>query len=376
MKKSIYKVQIITKSPLFVGEGLTYSIFDYIDDDHKIYLLDLPKIIHELTKRGTVEDYLNELEKLMENIGSKKMDNIKVQKEYKSLLWDFFIDFKKFSYRITDNNATRVRQIETPINDKGIPYIPGSSIKGAILGCAKKALLSESEPIIDQAERQLFQRTNTESLAMPRPIDKSALKKLDNKVNELVKLFRKLSISDAYATSSVVTSVVDVVEVRYKGSVNEPNQAYNNYEVIQENQTFECYIDLTNCNELTIGRLESIMKESFEIQKQYYLKYFQLEELHGVYLGNELVAPIQIGKHTGLVSKTYYAVFKEDMSKIYSNLIKRRGKQIRNTRHQVQHGNSTYILPKNIRLFKNASGDYHLPGLCSLKFEECEYEGI
>lgn len=355
MNKKIYKMKIKSLSPIFIGSSSKYEVFDYIFDKNtnKIYLIDNRQIIKNFSDPGNAISYLNELHEVI----SKPSSNDDFQAKYIKLFKKYDIDYKSISYRTINNNSNRISKIESAIANNGNLYIPASTIKGAIINCIEANILYNSSEIKSKYINGISE-------------DKSANRRLLNSLNNDLKnksnKYNSISISDAFCDGNPLSSIVDVVEMRYKGSINtKPNKGYNNYEVIDKRQEFECTIDLTGCDGYNIETLKNDLIKAFALIKNNYLDTFQLDNLRNIPLPKDNEIPLLLGKHTGLVSKTYYYGLETNMFSIYKHITPKRRKTASKTVIKT--------VPSNIRLFKYGSEDYYLPGLCVIEFEELNY---
>jgi len=128
---SMYTVTLTVQSPLFIGSGEKITKKEYLYDPRKneIMMIDLKKLAVFLDRKGLLERY----QAFMLNEKSRN-------------IYDFFRDNQIFprdygqfeDYRI--DTAGEAIQGEKPLRDvslfvkdaQGMPYIPGSSIKGAL----------------------------------------------------------------------------------------------------------------------------------------------------------------------------------------------------------------------------------------------------
>ena len=128
-----YTVILTTNSPIFIGNGLTISKKEYIFNkfENKVYIPDMVKMFNFLTENNLLNDYEDYL--LRDNIDFAiwlRNKNIKNYKEF--CIYD--IDCQDVVF---ENRGKK--EIMPFIKDKyNKPYIPASSLKGAI----RTALLS------------------------------------------------------------------------------------------------------------------------------------------------------------------------------------------------------------------------------------------
>lgn len=117
-----------TLTPLHIGSGGTLSPYgDYIYDakTHSVYLIDQQKLFTVINEYG---DSL--MDEFVQKVGASSQHN---QYTLKKFLEDYQIDFQSVSKaKIPARNALKSEQISELIKSGTRPYIPGSSIKGAV----------------------------------------------------------------------------------------------------------------------------------------------------------------------------------------------------------------------------------------------------
>lgn len=126
-----FDLNIKTLSPLFIGQdqGSELSPYtDYIQTGNDLIIIDQNKLINELSKDRDLID------KFTEQVKAKVVNN-RSEFDLKSFLESNFnqdIDyFEKERFTIKDD--TKRNHIRRFINSSGRPFIPGSTIKGAIM---------------------------------------------------------------------------------------------------------------------------------------------------------------------------------------------------------------------------------------------------
>jgi CRISPR-associated protein Csm5 len=135
MMNENYKLNIETLTPVCIGSGTTlspYSDFLLNKSEHKIYYINHELVKGALTKKPElIDEYVDGVSIGMDNTRS----NFRVEDFYRNKLQ---LDIKKTALRTVNATSSGIKQLYTIIKNAGIhPYIPGSSIKGAI----KTALL-------------------------------------------------------------------------------------------------------------------------------------------------------------------------------------------------------------------------------------------
>ncbi len=124
-----YDIDIRVKSPLYVGSGQKLNKKEYIYDKEskKIYIPDLYKMYEKICKRGLEKSY----ETFLLNFNQRDLDLWLLQNGFKVGDFDSFKAYKYDASGIVFDKNTK--DIATMVKDAyGKPYIPGSSIKGAL----------------------------------------------------------------------------------------------------------------------------------------------------------------------------------------------------------------------------------------------------
>ena len=127
---------IETLSPIFIWKGEDYSKFDYtaklIDREVLIEIYDIDKLINDLGKYFDENEIFKILDEIEEGISNNEIFDIIAYLKSKNAnipLKKYII--RKYKTGIKDFLHEK-RDIKQFINQNSMPYIPGSSIKGAI----------------------------------------------------------------------------------------------------------------------------------------------------------------------------------------------------------------------------------------------------
>lgn len=123
----VYKMSLTTLSPIFIGSGEELNKSMYVYNNREIMIIDERKLIKELLlRKGLYESFLNECYSgnlNLTNFLERHLNGYKDMDIYK---------YKIMSYSDVKTNS-KFNNINTFIkSSNGKPYIPGSSIKGAI----------------------------------------------------------------------------------------------------------------------------------------------------------------------------------------------------------------------------------------------------
>lgn len=141
-----YNVTLKTIGPLHIGSGQKLAKFDYIIDNGVIYVIDPAKMFKGLKKLGLVKAFEKSVMERSNLFNFVKSYNIS-SNEYRK--WSIY------SYRLYNYVDIKSMQIMTCVKDPyNMPYIPGSSLKGALRNAVLNYELMKSyrEDIADSVE--------------------------------------------------------------------------------------------------------------------------------------------------------------------------------------------------------------------------------
>jgi len=139
-----YNVKLEVLGPLFIGSGERIEKSEYIYDKvgSRIYIMDKLKMFKGLREIGYLKKY--EKEVMSNNTGMRLSDFI----EHFYIKPSVYSKWATYSYNIDKKHSRDVgrMQIMTFVKDAyNRPYVPGSSLKGAIRNAVLNALLIENE---------------------------------------------------------------------------------------------------------------------------------------------------------------------------------------------------------------------------------------
>lgn len=138
-----YRIKIYPQSPIHIGSGKTYGKNEYVflKKDKMILIPDLHKLFHIILSNDLSDDY----RRFMEKNGTEaklgewlEKSNIDVSKD---------AEWVRYSMKLSDEAAENfsLMEIQACIKDAyGNPYIPGSSLKGAIRTAILGARVSQN----------------------------------------------------------------------------------------------------------------------------------------------------------------------------------------------------------------------------------------
>lgn len=145
--KTVYNCKITALSPLFIGSGEEISgLLDYIPNGDKIVILDWNKLLNH----PKIKDKEDEINNITDDIEEGRLDLKKFLNEKNIKLGEVE------KYRINLSQSIGKNAIKNFIKTNGKPYIPGSSMKGAIRTCLLFYIIKEDK----NKEREVLRRIN------------------------------------------------------------------------------------------------------------------------------------------------------------------------------------------------------------------------
>lgn len=129
-----YKMKLTTLSPVFIGSGGSsdLSCLQYVLTDNELKIVDEAKLMNFLIKTKLLDDFLKFVTtNQYNNIGKKIAGNLSnwINENFRNKTLDIY----SRSYKLKRIVKRNLNEIKAFIKDSdGNPYIPGSSIKGAI----------------------------------------------------------------------------------------------------------------------------------------------------------------------------------------------------------------------------------------------------
>jgi len=124
------KLRLKTISPVNIGNGEILSQFcDYVYDSGFIYYLDYDQIALELSKMPDGDKLIDEF---VANVRNQSGGSVRNRFRIKSFLENSGLDYKNFASKKIAVDDEIKEQIQLQIKTGSKPYIPGSSLKGAI----------------------------------------------------------------------------------------------------------------------------------------------------------------------------------------------------------------------------------------------------
>lgn len=354
-----YKIRLKTLAPLYIGSGECLGKKEYVYDriKKKAYIFKKEKLYEGIISKGLTipyEDYI-----LNENKDLYGWMNERNVKEYPK--WaDYVLDCSNAEL------SARVRDINLFVKDPyGNPYIPGSSLKGAL----RTILLGER--LSDNAAK--FRRNLSEIENNSRERNRRKMQNMANSLETVAfhtvdrgpKVDKKNAVCDELAgiriSDSQPLSVKDLVLCQKVDQNIEGNQAV--MPMLREcikpgiEICFDMVIDKSICS-YSITDIQKAIDEVYSMDCMFYNKFDRLpSNQKGI---------LYCGGGSGFVSKTmeYKAYPYQTAVKISSDILQnqfRKHGHNQDTRRRV----SPHILKKT----KYNGRDYNM-GMCCISFDE------
>lgn len=396
-----FQIELKTITPVFIGSGKTYSKneYIYIAEQNKILIPDIPKLFHEIIERNLVTEYQNFIETDQERDLGKWLSNNGFRL-YGTESWvSHTMNVPSLDdEQIEKSNADLFPMMELEgcmKNAYGKPYIPGSSLKGAM----RTVLFAEFITREKKKNPKRFDRTNRWaeeliSIDMMK-IDnyneyKDKIEKLKREIKYLEQLcFNKLRknsdnrkdlkndymslvrVSDSCEidkSNIVLAQKVDTFKDGTKNRINTLRESILSKESIK----FDVTIDKSARWKVGKRDFEKAIRTFSDITKECFVSQFlgsQVNKSNIIYLGGG----------TGFASKTViYALFGKDIGKevtsriLHFNLIN--PKELKKKKIAplwVQHGHAfrdSEVSPHTIKTFNIVSSNNMLTnkemGIC------------
>ena len=372
------KMELITLSPLHIGDGEELIPFEYIEEDNKVKIYPFDYFIDKLYETyKEPKDLLPKLIELKETAKNGLKENLK----------DYFNKAKisiSPKYEITTKvDILAGNNIKTFIKNLEGPYIPGSEIKGALRTVflygilkndikRKSQFLNQLEKIKPEIEKLANVYDEREKKEEKRKVLESISKLIENLEREIFRanqedaqydLFKAITVSDSDSIS-YNNLYIDTIKV-----LNSSRDLRSYSEILKEGLRIKLdgFIDekiaLEGLNKLTIfnekfknQNIEKVtwqfLKESaidfylslIEKEKNYVKNKIKDQELKNSLLrqlekletrikeakkSSKILIPLRIGQHQGYLSITIMQLVKEERPDLFDAIFKVSAPQVR-----------------------------------------------
>jgi CRISPR/Cas system CSM-associated protein Csm5 (group 7 of RAMP superfamily) len=139
---------IETLTPVNIGNGEVLSQFsDYVYEDGFIYYLGHNLLLKEISKKPNSEEIIDKFVFIVQN---QAKGNLKNRFNLRDFFKEIELDYKEYAMRRIAVGTEIKEQIRLHIKSSGQPYIPGSSLKGAIRTALISFFFKDSKEIINK----------------------------------------------------------------------------------------------------------------------------------------------------------------------------------------------------------------------------------
>ncbi len=375
-----YTLKIETVGPVYIGSGRKIMKKDYILTNREALIPDQHKLYEGLRMMKLNDEYENYI---LDGGGTdlgKWLKNHNVQRSDYMPWISYRLDSGEVSF---DNNKSR--EIHTFIKDAyGLPYIPGSSVKGMLRTILLGAMLFddaekgingrfETERMKFQAEMEHGERRGKSVKFLAREADhleKSAFhllgrsKKLDDKVNDVMAAIR---VGDSRPLSMEDLVLCQKVELKTDGNVTLLPMVR---ECIRPQTIIECPLTIDKelmqrtRTEITPKRLRYNVQRFYEMYRSAFRDAFKDELVEET--EEEFEKTVFLGGGCGFVSKTVvYPMFGREQGLEYVSRILRS----KFSRHKHERDMLLGVSPHIYKLTYYDEYEYEM-GKCLLTVEK------
>ena len=390
----VYRMSLTTLSPVFIGSGEELNKSMYVYNDNEIMIIDEKKLIKELLlRKGLYESFLNGCSSGDLNLTNFLEKNLHGYKD---------IDIYKYKITSYSNIKTngKFNNINTFIkSSNGKPYIPGSSIKGAIrTAIIANEIYHNKEKYINFFENKNYPKNFNGKFAKT-PIDnlkelenialKNIFSKYSNIFNENYKievspniLFKFLYVSDSNEVNLDNLFIGKQHDFSTKG--NKLNELPIFMEFIKPEIKFNFSISIDK-SVIDYFDIKNIIKKL----KNYALQYiYSIEELNSLFSENDNDVKYQqsdvdkfnsiIGGHNGYLTKNILYSICCELEKENNTVVGMANKEniINIIKHHLntkfkkhKHLEDNIISPRTLKLTKYNETLFNI-GICNIKVEE------
>lgn len=365
-----YSVKLTVLGPLFIGSGKNLQKSEYVYDGKSIYVMDTVKLFQGLNQRKLLNRFSEGMMKSNSFDLYKFFENNRIRpSEYKQ--WAKY----EFPCRISKNT-----QIAACIKDAyNMPYVPGSSLKGAIRNAVLNSLVygsDEFSDIADKVEREEFRMRNRYLSQPAEELDARLFNTLGrdekNRKKAVNDIFSGLRISDSkpLATNSLTLSQkLDI----FPQNNPQKNTLNIHRECIMPGTVIELTAEIdTAVFPYDAQRLANFIEKTYNIQYKHFLSHFPAAENQGA--GKTL---LYLGGGTGFVSKTaVHSLYSDNekrrlkvCSKILNNVdSNNRGRRVGKTGDHLNDPERYSVTP-HMRKCTYYNGRRYDFGLCKVDFQ-------
>lgn len=298
-----YKIKLTTLAPVFIGSGKDINKAEYVFDGKSVYVIDQKKLMTAIIKKNLTDKYLAVIGTDKRGFNLKMWLDKNGITDYKSLMAYELMGVQNI------NEKKSMKEIKACIkNAYNMPYIPGSSLKGAIRTVILWNMICNDSKTLNSYRNKAMKALDNNGNAIKREfrkitpeIEKRYLNKSIDDTN--ISLMRGIIIGDSKPLSLDDIVICQKFDVNVNGKERQLNILR---ECIRPNVEIE--FDLTIDESIFNIDADTIC----DMIKQYSNDYYDLITSNFVHAVDEENA-IFIGGGAGYFSKTFtYGMFEED----------------------------------------------------------------
>lgn len=378
----VYKMSLTTLSPVFIGSGDELNKSMYVYNDNEIMVIDERKLINELLlRKGLYEGFLNECSSGDLNLTDFLKKNL-----------NGYEDIDIYKYKIKSYSDIKTGKKLNNINafiksSNGKPYIPGSSIKGAIRTAIISGEIMNNKNKYNNILKNIISGKNiyNENYIVDNISNNFNIKNIFNKISvsdtndidiDNLCICKRYDISTHLETGHELPIYMELLKPRLKFnflltlyssfSINDLSKYFNNFynDNANDNTLYSNYLSLIN-----------IFKDKAE-KNPHYLYFNDMDIIPNIFIGGangfltkSVIYSIRKMKNDNndIINKSQIIDYvKKYLDKKFTKIDKESKKRI------AQHNHvkiDEKISPRTLRLVKY-NGLYIALGMCNIKVEE------
>ena len=296
-----FQFSLLSMAPIHIGNGEKYTSREFIYENGYFYFPDMGKFYNRMVKKGYDQNFESFLQETKPNARNNRLI---------SFLEDNRISDRNFGgYRIieteleTNNNYLRggaLNQVSKFIRDPfGNPYIPGSSLKGAI-----RTILMNTNP-----------DWNNKNVVKDKKENKSLIPWGAKKGQDYNDLFNAIRVSDSKPFKNDSLILVQKWNLKANTSLAKPLPLYREALTPGKIINFKITTTTKEAGEL----IEKLGEKAFEFYNNY--KNFFLKDFLENKIQPNIQCPIYLGAGSGAWSKTIFKQANGILQERYQNSI-------------------------------------------------------
>lgn len=288
-----FQFTLLALAPIHIGSGEKYTSREYIYENGHFYFPDMSKFYNRMVEKGYAQNFEQFLQKKSENSNNHLIsflnDNRICNRDFGGYcIRETGLETEKNDYDI-DIKAGEINGVAKFIRDPfGKPYIPGSSLKGAI-----RTILMNTNPAWNNNdaidETGGFEKENTRLI----PWGSDRGKKFDD-------LFNEIRVSDSKPLRNSSLILVQKWDYSAKSSTVKPLPVYRESLAPLTHISFT----ITTTSDRAGGFIEELGTRAQEFYNAY--KEFFLVDFPEEMIQNNIYYPIYLGAGSGAWTKTLF----------------------------------------------------------------------